>query len=840
MVTSRCLTWIAVSIYSVLVAACGGGGGGDATGSADSGTGQAQRLLPAGPWSDPRNGGSSSGIAVWVPDRDTGSWSPAPDGTAVEITRIDAPGASLERGTTLGGIWKPSLAATPPGPALRVTATVALGDGSTRRMRSLYATEHTDISAGSEALVAWLEPQVVDPTVRARLSANEVAQLQELGTLATDAMLHRAVTIDAAVESGRDVIVNLSRLPEYLTLALRDETDATTDADWLDLVANREGDRIGVHSRVSTTLQQAASALATDHWESVTLNGVQRDEGGLVRADALRLIAGTRVSPFIQREGHGLYWDDSALSILSTGVKAVAYQLASAVPVLAFPLQRQGSLWSERVPLGDGDIDLDGDSKNDRMGVEAFVDALGVEDLRVGNRSMRALHVRRNMTLTLQLSSDKGASSLFALRIDGWHVPGIGLVYATRQLVFVSAEGQTDYAAAIDEVESGSSNGFSMDAAARLYTQADPVGALLPDPRGDRVFALPLVAGLGGLHLRSLALAGAAWTATPVLDVNGVGLVNSRVGVDGRSLYLNLGYRDDSGAGHQGLWRFDVVSAQMLALGELPLITYDDPVGGYSSVGWPLSLSAFAPDPIRPEAPLTLSNANGYSTLSMIGRADGSPTVVPLLDSGIAGRGALSDTDGQVLNVGTPGEPTPIASDDGAWLYFSAFTQPNGRTGNNLRSVYRWNIGGAANPDPVIASRTLVGQVGGALVARGLSADNLDARLSLVDPARRTVLAELDLRSRYPDLVTEPVCTTTSWKAVFCHAVSTSGGRRAIWLDAQLQVQRTALLRMVGNYGATLLPLRDGSVAVLDTTGPNVESALPLLWREDPRLHQSN
>ena len=82
--------------------------------------------------------------------------------------------------------------------------------------------------------MAWLEPQIRDPAIRARLSANEATQLQELGTLLTDAMLHRAVTINAAVESARDVIVNLSRLPEYLTLALRDDTDATTDADWLD------------------------------------------------------------------------------------------------------------------------------------------------------------------------------------------------------------------------------------------------------------------------------------------------------------------------------------------------------------------------------------------------------------------------------------------------------------------------------------------------------------------------------------------------------------------------------------------------------------------------------
>ena len=199
-----------------------------------------------------------------------------------------------------------------------------------------------------------------------------------------------------------------------------------------------------------------------------------------MRADALRQISGGKVSPFIVREGHALYWDDSALSVLSTGVEAAAYQLASAVPVLAFPLQRRGGLWTEHAPVGEVDIDLDSDGKNDRMGVEGFVDALGVEDLRVGNRSMRALHVRRNMTLTRQLSSDSGAPSVFALRIDDWHVPGIGLVRATRQLVFVSANGQTSYAAAIDEVESGSSNGFSIDAAARLYLPANPVGALLP------------------------------------------------------------------------------------------------------------------------------------------------------------------------------------------------------------------------------------------------------------------------------------------------------------------------------------------------------------------------
>ena len=70
------------------------------------------------------------------------------------------------------------------------------------------------------------------------------------------------------------------------------------------------------------------------------------------------------------------------------------------------------------------------------------------------------------------------------------------------------------------------------------------------------------------------------------LDLDGVGLVNSRTGVDERSLYLDLGYRDVGGAWHEGLWQFDVVTAQMLALGELPLITYDEPVSGTTSVGW--------------------------------------------------------------------------------------------------------------------------------------------------------------------------------------------------------------------------------------------------------------
>ena len=104
MKASRRLTWVATLIYSVLVAACGGGGGGAATGSTDSSTGQAQRVLPAGPWSEARVSAPSAGIAVWVPDQDTGAWSPAPDGTVVEITRIGATGTSLASGTTVGGL----------------------------------------------------------------------------------------------------------------------------------------------------------------------------------------------------------------------------------------------------------------------------------------------------------------------------------------------------------------------------------------------------------------------------------------------------------------------------------------------------------------------------------------------------------------------------------------------------------------------------------------------------------------------------------------------------------------------------------------------------------------
>lgn len=832
------LPWMAASIFSIFVAACGGGGG--ATGPTSPSDDNTTASLPVGPWSDARVNAAAAGIAVWVPDPVTGAWTAAPDGTAVEVTSVDAPGSVLASGTTRGGLWAPSLTAASPGPALRVTATVSLPDGTTRRLRSLYAMNHADVSAGSEALVAWLEPQIADPAVRARLSVNETAQLQELGALATDAMLHRALTIDAAIDAARDVIVNLSRLPDLLAMSLRDGTEATSDADWLDLVTNREGDRIGLHSRVAQTLTLAAGPQGQDHWEAITLNHVVRDDGGLVSADGLRQIAGTSVSPFMSREGHALYWDDSALSVVSTGIGAAAYQLASTVPVLAFPLQRQGRLWSEHLPVADAGVDLDGDGKNDLVGADAFVDTLGVEDLHVGNRSMRALHVRRNMTLTLQLSSDKGSSSLFALRIDAWHVPGIGLVHATRQLVFQSAKGQSDQSAAIDDVDSGTSNGFSIDAAARLYYGTAPVSALLPDPRGDRAFALPPFSEVAALHLKSLALSEGSLTATPALDIDNVGLVNVRTGIDGTSLYLDLGHRDAAGDWREGVWRLDVMTGQATALGDLPLITYDDPLSGSSSAGWMTTVSSFAPDPTRPQSPLVLLNASGYSTLSTVGRADGSPTVVSLLGGSALGRGVLSDTNGLAVNVGTPGEPTSIVSDDGAWLYFSGFTQPNGRTGNNVSAVYRWSIGAGGNSEPVVAGQTLVGRIGSALVTHSTLMDDMGARLTLVDPASKAVLAELDLKRLYPDLVNGPTCSITPWNAVFCHAVS-SGGRRAIWVDAHLQVQRTAMLRSVpGNYGATLVPMRDGSVEVLDTSGSSNDSAVPFLWREDPRLQQSD
>jgi hypothetical protein len=837
MTHSKRLSWMAACICAILTA-CGGGGG-DASGPISSSGPRTTLSLPAGPWSDSRVSAPAPGVAVWIPDAVTGTWTPAPDGTAVEITSVDAPGSLLASGTTRGGRWAPSQATASPGPALRVTATVSLPDGTTRRMRSLYALDHADVSVGSEALVAWLEPQIADPAVRARFSNNEAAQLQELGALATDATLHRAVTVDAAVDSARDVIVNLSRLPDLLAIALRDGTDATSDADWLDLVTNREGDRIGLHSRVAETLALATGPQGQDHWELITLNHVARDEGGLVSADGIRKIAGTSVSPFMSREGHALYWDDSALSVLSTGIEAAAYQLASAVPVLAFPLKRQGRLWSEHSPVADAGVDLDGDGQNDLVGADAFVDTLGVEDLHLGNRSMRALHVRRNMTLTLQLSSDMGATSLFALRVDAWHVPGIGLVHATRQLVFQSAKGDTSQTAAVEDVDSGTSNGFSIDAAARLYYGTDPVSTLLPDPRGDRVFAQPPFSEVAALHLKSLALSGGLFAATPALDIDNGRLVNVRTGVDGRSVYLDLGHRDAAGNWLEGVWRWDVTTGQATALGALPLITYDDPLGGASSPGWMTTASSLAPAPTRPQSPLVLLNAVAYSTLSTIGRPDGSSTVVSLLAGSGLGRGVLSDTNGLVINVRTPDDPTSTVSEDGTWLYFSGFTQPNGRTGNNVNAVYRWSIG-AHNPEPVVTGQTLVGRIGSALVTRSVPMYDMGARLALVDPTSKAVLSELDLKAVYPDLINGPACSITPWNVVFCHGMS-SAGHRAIWVDMRLQVQRTAMLRSVpGNFGATLVPLRDGSVAVLDTSGSNIESAVPFLWREDPRLQQSD
>ncbi len=795
--------------------------------------------LPAGPWSEARQAAPAAGVRVRVPDAN-GNWVAAPDGTVVTLYRRSAPEVVLASGSTQGGTWLPPASAPAPAADLRVAVSVADTGGSITTLRGLYAQPATALDAGSEALVDWLEPQLADAAVAARLSAAEAAALQEMATIAADACLHANASAAGAVAVAKDLLANLSRLPAFATRALQEGADAPADLDWLDLLANRDNDRFGLSVKTGPDLDKARAGVpGAQQNDLLTLTAIRRDLDGerLLGADAMSQAKGSSVPGFLQRNGAGLYWQDSALATFAAGkLEALMYQLADRVPVLAYPLSRQGPLWSGSADLSDIGLDLDGDGQHEGGHAEMFLDAVGVEDHVQGTRRMRALHLRRNVVLSIPLTQQQGGAAAIGLRVDAWHVPGVGLVSMARQLVLLNgAAGLVQQTvAAADEMIGGRTNGYDLTNSQRLLAPGPVAEALHADPRGDRALVqqLPTAEGTPLVAVAQGPL-GTVKLPSGFTVPTGFTPQGFEVGNDGVGLFARIAYTNE-GAGHAAVWRYDVASGQRATLGEAPRVTYRDPVTGERFDKVDPVFSALAPE--AGASAVTLSGPAAQPYLSLVGRTQADkPAVAPLLAADPTAGGLFVDPLAAPLRRDTRAAPLARVTANGQ-LVFDVATFGSG---TRQQRIFRWPLDGSLlQAEPLLTGWRLVGVDGSTLAVQQLENDLLGRRLALVSTAGDT-LASQDLGTLYPDLYGEMQCMSLPWAPLFCHAPSTRGGRRMLWFaQGSLTPQRSAIVRTIVDGAPSLMPLRDGSVLVLDPQGFGGDTPKRTgLWRDDPRLY---
>jgi hypothetical protein len=834
--------WLAAALSAALVG-CGGARQKDTPGPVDG-----PLSVPSGAWSDAATAPAVAGITVLVPDA-TGAWGPAADGTPVAIVDAAAPSVVLVSGTTLNGRWTPPTSAPAPAAHLLAMATVTDSTGASVSLRSLYAQSATELSPGSEALVAWLLPQL--GASAPNLSDTEAAQLQELAEIEAQATLHRQPRVADAVAVASDVLLNLSRLPVFAAAALADGSEAANDADWLDLLANRDGDHLGITMRLGPNLAGVGTGDPATCTEAVSLSNIQRDANGqrLLAADAATAVHVQSVPAFMQRRGSALYWHDSALCSLDNSrknakVEAMLFQLADAVPVMAYPLRAQGPLWQQALSVPDLGVDLDGDAKNESASGTGFVEVVGIEEHSQGAKKMRALHLRRNVVLDIALTGTAGTHMAAGLRIDAWHVPGIGLIDETRQLGVANGlvDGQVQTAASADDVLTGESNGFDISIAQRSLAYGPVAQSLVADPRGDRALAwfTPAAGGtaLVGVSLPLLQ----TYTDTQKLPAvyavpTGTTMTLATAGLDGHSLYLGLSSADHAAL----LQRFDVGAAKAVATTALPPQNVYDPVSGVLSSGVPALPVAVAPDPADAAAALIVVGTTQFLYDSAIGKAAATDGAMTSLLTGSLGRsGVLADPLGSPVQRDTYFPPNARVSADGHWLYFDGATYGSG---SRQQRVFRWALDGSAfDIAPFLADWRLVSAVEAGVVVQHLASDKPDRLVALVDAVSGDVLRSLDLVTVAPDLYGDLRCASYPWAPLFCHAPSTAGGRRGLWLDpSSLQVVRSVAVHGPVDLQADMVPLGDGSVVILDPAGFGGTTAnRTAVWRADPRLDPGN
>jgi hypothetical protein len=415
-------------------ASCGGGGGGSSlvvAGTVRSPGGQAIAFAATRP--------SHVRAASRGPGRELelAGLLPVPDGTAVDLVRLDDLGEVVETvasSTTVSGRYAFDLSSL----RLSLASDLAVTAGSgVSRMRALAAQRALDVDPVSEAVVFSILEQ---GRGLAPFTVQEASDLETAaGILVVTTGLSAQADVPSTVALVEQALLAESALSSFLTSAAQDGQTSEGPGDVGDYFPSSSADTWAYAGRHTST-----PSLSEDFEHARRVTGIDKD-GVQTVEETNSFDAGEPVHDFLAETSTGL---------VERGDDDPTDPLGHVAPFDAarFPL-RAGESWVQFDVhgLSAGD-DLDGDGTFDTLDVRSVREFVQFEDLSASTGAFdNCARFDTNAVTTLILSAGGRAKS--TLSSHEWFAPGLGLVRSQEDIV-TTFLGQTQHDAFVEALAS--------------------------------------------------------------------------------------------------------------------------------------------------------------------------------------------------------------------------------------------------------------------------------------------------------------------------------------------------------------------------------------------------
>jgi len=351
--------------------------------------------------------------------------SPVPDGTLVQLIRLNATGTSftaLASTMTSGGRYSFNLTSLGLQPSSDLAVRVA--NGATQ-MRAFVTGMDADIGPSSETAAQLVLEQILGApgaTIN-HFTIQELADITgSIDTLSTVKQLTAGLNIQTTITSIRNAVVAEPGLMAFITSAAAVGQTAVGPGDLGDYVPLTQGNFWRYQGTKSDTGQQTLN-----YQNTVTVSGTKVI--GTVTTTVL-----TESNPDGAVDAQEEYLFKDSLGINEYGNNDITDTLTPRLipfPLLHFPLATGSSFTQLNKSGVDYGQDLDGDGRNESAAINSQVSVIGLENVTVPVGSFtNVMKVQTVSTITLTFSSD-GSKATATETDTQWLAPGVGPVRNT-------------------------------------------------------------------------------------------------------------------------------------------------------------------------------------------------------------------------------------------------------------------------------------------------------------------------------------------------------------------------------------------------------------------------
>jgi hypothetical protein len=423
---------IVVGFSSLLLLSCGGGGGGGGGGgappAAQTTTVSGSVQAPGGQVAFNQPQGLLQQFAQFISPSAYASVSgisPVPDGTTVQLIRLNATGTSftvLASTMTSGGRYMFNLTSLGLQPSSDLAVRVANG---VVQMRAFVTGMEADIGPTSETAAQLVLEQIFGTpgaTIN-QFTTQELADITgSIDTLSTLKQLTAGLNIQTTITSIRNAVAAEPGLMAFITAAAAVGQTAVGPGDIGNYVPLTQGNFWRYQGTKSDTGQQTLN-----YENTVTVNGTKVI--GTVTTTVL-----TESNPDGAVDAQEEYLFKDSLGLNEYGNNDTTDTLTPRLvpfPLLHFPLA-PGSSFTQLNKSGvDYGQDRDGDGRNESVAINSQVSVIGMENVTVPVGSFtNVMKVQTVITITLTYSSD-GSKATATETDTQWLASGVGPVRNT-------------------------------------------------------------------------------------------------------------------------------------------------------------------------------------------------------------------------------------------------------------------------------------------------------------------------------------------------------------------------------------------------------------------------